>query len=137
MDKIIDVIPGEDGRNVYAYTGKHAPYKVGLTIGEIIKGLPDPQTARMCLTDIMATLAEYEIIKGARRLAHLPFATEGLLTVSGGRTTLTAHNPETGQHIEVSGKVCVFECSEEESVRHDAAAEEIIKHIKGGVHGET
>ena len=54
---IIDVIQGADKR-VYVYVGKFSPYE--LTIGEIIKGLPDELTARMVLTDIMATLAELE-----------------------------------------------------------------------------
>ena len=62
MDKnLIRVISGESGIKAFAYIGKYSPYDVGLTIGEIIKGLPDEQTARLILTDIMSELAEYEI----------------------------------------------------------------------------
>jgi hypothetical protein len=69
---MIEVITRGDGSEVYAYAGKFAPYEVALTIGEIIKGLPNEQTARMCLTDIMTTLSEYEtrkdeIVKTKRR----------------------------------------------------------------------
>jgi hypothetical protein len=58
--KTITVIKSDSGGKIYAYTGKFAPYESWLTIGEIIEGLPDAQTAWLVLTDIMATLAEYE-----------------------------------------------------------------------------
>jgi len=127
MDKIIDVIITPVSKKVYSYIGKHAPDNMGLTINEIIQGLPDYTTARSSLFDIMATLAEYESAKEAGRLVYLPFSSDGLLTVSAGSITITSNNPEIGQKIELSGKICVFKCSEEESARHDAAAEEIIK----------
>ena len=57
---LIEVVKSASGRMVYAYIGKFSPYSIGLPIGEIIKGLPDEQAARMVLTDIMATLAKYE-----------------------------------------------------------------------------
>ena len=41
---------------VYSYTGKHSPYEVGTTIGELIQGMLKPTTARDILTDVFSEL---------------------------------------------------------------------------------
>ena len=58
-ERLIERFDGKDGI-VFTYKGVFFPQNVGLTIGEILKGIPDEITARMILTDIMAKLFVYE-----------------------------------------------------------------------------
>ncbi len=63
------------------------------------------------------------------RLAILPFSSFGLIAVSGGYTTIQGKSSD-GRNVQVSGKVCIFECSKEESSQYDLRAEDAF--AKGG-----
>jgi len=58
-------------------------------------------------------------------VAHIPFKSEGLLSVTSGHHTISAKKPN-GIEISYSGKICVFECSPEEAKRHDEWASTVI-----------
>jgi len=133
MERIIEVMTRDidKSKRIYTYIGKFAPYSIGLTIGEIMQGLPDYDTVRTCLADIMATLAEYEDEMEKGRLVYLPFSSEGLFAVTGKHITQTLIDSKTGQKFEASGKICFFKCSKEEAERHDEHANEFIKNYKG------
>ena len=59
------------------------------------------------------------------RLLFLPFATTGNMTISAGHTTVEARNGD--RSVEITGKICVIECTKEESDRHDRDADALLE----------
>ena len=54
-------------------------------------------------------------------LLFLPFATTGSMTISAGHTTVEGRNGDAS--VQLTGKVCIIECTKEESDRYDRAAD--------------
>lgn len=74
----------------------------------------------------VSALEEYEDAEEQGWLVILPFATDGLLSVSNGVITLNGKT-DNGESVSLTGKVCVLQCSKEESERHDKWAEAALK----------
>lgn len=66
--------------------------------------------------------------KATSQLVYLPFKTDGILSVSGGLATLKGKNLD-GEEIEVTGKICIFECTQEEAKKHDKAANKNLEKV--------